>query len=190
MQPTLHSSRLILRPYTLDDAADVQRLAGDIRIADTTLTIPHPYPDRAAENWISGHARSYENGSEIAYAITLISTGELIGTVSLIDVQHKHARAELGYWIGVPYWANGYCTEAVGRLIKFAIEQMGMTRIVARCLARNPASARVMEKAGLVLEGCQRTHVFKNGVYEDILLYGLVLPSRGEIQATIRTSFP
>lgn len=181
MQPTLHSSRLILRPYTLDDAADVQRLAGDVRIADTTLTIPHPYPDGVAETWISGHANAFENGGEITYAITLESTGELLGTVSLIDVQRKHARAELGYWIGVPYWGKGYCTEAVCCLITFAIEQLGMTRIVARCLSRNPASARVMEKAGLALEGCQRQHILKNGVYEDILLYGLTLPERGKI---------
>ncbi|MDO9318269.1 MAG: GNAT family protein [Gammaproteobacteria bacterium] len=67
---------------------------------------------------------------------------------------------------------EGYCTEAVRCLINFAIEQLGMTRIVARCLARNPVSARVMEKADLTLEGCQHRHVLKNGVYEDILLLG------------------
>lgn len=181
MQPTLRTARLILRPYTVDDATQVQRLVGDIRIADTTLTIPHPYPDGAAESWISGHAQAFENGEVITYAITLESTGELLGTVSMIEVQRKHARAELGYWVGVPYWGKGYCTEAVMCLVNFAIEQLEMTRIVARCLARNPASARVMEKAGLTLEGCQRKHVLKNGVYEDILLYGLVLPARRDI---------
>jgi [ribosomal protein S5]-alanine N-acetyltransferase len=178
MPPALESSRLLLRPYRADDAPAVQRLAGDRRIADTTTTIPHPYPDGAAEAWIATHTNDFEARKQATFAVTLRSTGELLGTVSLLDVSVVHARAELGYWIGAPYWGQGYCTEAVCRLIPFAYEELGTTRLVARCFARNEASARVMEKSGLRREGLLIQHTLKNGRFEDVLLYGLVLPGR------------
>jgi [ribosomal protein S5]-alanine N-acetyltransferase len=180
LQPTLESGRLILRPYLESDAKAVQSLAGDRLISDTTTTIPHPYPDGAAEAWIASHGSAYEQRREITFALELRSSGELIGAVSLLDLQARHARAEVGYWTGVPYWGRGYCTEAVGRLIPFAYEDLSVTKVVGRCLARNPASARVMVKAGFKSEGRLVQHTLKGGVYEDVLLFGLVLPGRGE----------
>lgn len=178
MLPSLASSRLLLRPYRAEDAPAVQRLAGDPRIADTTTTIPHPYPDGAAEAWIATHAGEFEARRRATLAVTLRSTAELLGTVSLIDISAAHARAELGYWIGAPYWGSGYCTEAVCRLVPFVYEELGITRLVAHCFARNEASARVMEKSGLQREGRLVQHTMKNGTFEDVLLYGLVLPQR------------
>ena len=180
MQPSLESARLLLRQYQTADAKSVQRLASDARIADTTTTIPHPYPDGAAEEWISTHESSFTSGSAVTYAVTIRESGILIGTVSLLDISSKHQRAELGYWTGVDFWGSGYCTEAVCRLIPFAYEHLETTRIVARCFARNPASARVMEKSGLQHEGYLPKHTLKNGRYEDVLLYGLNLPGRAE----------
>ena len=178
MQPTLTTARLTLRPYTLDDAASVQRLAADQRVANTTIHIPHPYPDGVAESWIKQHSQTFEAGTVVTFAVVLREQGDLVGTVSFLDLSALHARAELGYWIGVPYWGNGYCTEAVECLIRFAQEHLAVTRIVARCFARNHASARVMEKAGLTQEGRLVAHILKNAQYEDMLLYGLVLPGR------------
>ena len=179
MQPSFDTPRLILRPYDSSDASIVQRLAGDQRVADAATTIPHPYPDGAAEVWIATHATAFEAKKEITFATTLRTTGQVVGTVSLLDISARHARAELGYWTGVPFWGAGYCTEAVARLIAYARECLGTSRIVGRCLARNPASARVMEKAGLVREGHLVKHVLKNDSYEDVLLYGVVLSHRG-----------
>ena len=180
VQPILESSRLVLRPYQEGDAPAVQRLAGDRRIADATTTIPHPYPVGAAEAWIAGHLPSFIARTGITYAVTRREGALLVGTVSLLDISTEHARAELGYWTGVEFWGSGYCTEAVCRLIPFANQHLGTTRVVARCLARNPASARVMEKAGLRKEAYLAKHAVKNGIYEDVLLYGLVLSGRGE----------
>lgn len=163
----------------LADAPRVRALADDARIADTTTTIPHPYPEGAAETWISEHEVSYTQAREATFAIQHRASGHLIGAVSLLDIQLKHLRAELGYWTGVPFWGNGYCTEAVGILIHHARDAFGVTRIVGRCFARNAASARVMAKAGLQPEGVLRKQILKNGVYEDIMLFGLVLPGRG-----------
>ena len=178
MQPTLSTPRLLLRPYSAADAPEACRLAGDVRIADTTVAIPHPYSQEAANAWIATHAKGFEQKTEMIFAVETKSDHQLTGTVSLLNITGAHARAELGYWIGVENWAKGFGTEAVLRLIQFASEELGITRFTALCFARNPASARVMEKAGLKREGYLVQHLFKNGRYEDLLLYGLVLPGR------------
>ena len=102
----------------------------------------------------------------------------MIGAVALLDIALLDARAELGYWVGVDYWSQGYCTEASERLIRFAYDELGITRIVACCLARNPASMRVLAKLAMQPEGRLPQHVHKHGVFEDVLLYGLNLPGR------------
>ena len=178
MLPTLTTPRLLLRPFEMQDAASVEALAGDARVADTTAAIPHPYPPGAAEAWIATLAPDFEARRQITCAVALRDGGVLIGAMSLMSLSEEHARAEIGYWIGVPYWSHGYCTESAARLIRYAHETFGITRIVARCLARNPASARVMVKLGMQSEGRQVGHVHKNGQFEDMLMYGLNLPGR------------
>lgn len=178
MQPTLTTARLLLRPFTLADAPDVQRLAGDARVAGPTAAVPHPYPDGAAEAWIATHAAAFAAGLQVNCAITLRSTGTLLGAISLMDIHLADARAEVGYWIGVDHWRQGYCSEALVALIGYAHQGLGLTRIVARCAASNPGSAGVMEKAGLQREGLLRLHTRKQGRFEDMLLYGTVLPGR------------
>src|SRR5438045_3014662 len=101
-QPNIESRRLRLRPFALEDAPAVQRLAGAREIADTTLLIPHPYPDGVAEAWIATHAGAFEKGESASFAITLRTSGELCGAIGL-GMQAPHRRAELGYWIGLPY---------------------------------------------------------------------------------------
>lgn len=177
-QPVLNTERLLLRPFAANDAAEVSRLAGDKRIADMATEIPHPYPVDAAVAWIATHAAEYQADHAAIYAIMLRKPGIMIGAVALLDISLLDARAELGYWIGVDYWSQGYCTEAAERLIRFAHEELGITRIVACCLARNPASARVMAKLAMQCEGRLPQHVHKHGVFEDVLLYGLNLAKR------------
>jgi hypothetical protein len=104
--PRLTTARLVLRQFALSDAAEVQRLAGDRAIADTTLEIPHPYEDGMAEQWIATHAPKFEAGEQVALAITLADTGRLVGAVGLA-VQARFDRAEIGYWVGKPYWGRG-----------------------------------------------------------------------------------
>jgi RimJ/RimL family protein N-acetyltransferase len=171
--PTITSDRLLLRPFTLSDAADVQRLAGDWAVADTTLNIPHPYPDGAAERWIIGHAERFQRREILTLAVTVRATGELAGCISL-RLHDDHGRAEMGYWMGVPYWNRGYCSEAARALVAYGFEQMALNRIYAHHLTRNPASGRVMQKAGMTYEGTQRQHVKKWDRYEDIAAYGIL----------------
>ncbi len=172
-QPTLHTPRLLLRPLTLADAADVQRLAGAREIASTTAVIPHPYEDGMAEEWISTHAPALAEGRSITYAITLAETGDLCGAIGL-SLTPEHQRAELGYWVGVPYWGRGYCTEAALAVRDLGFSELGLHRVEAVHLARNPASGRVMQKIGMRHEGTLREHVLKWGVFETIECYAIL----------------
>jgi RimJ/RimL family protein N-acetyltransferase len=177
--PTLRTERLILRPFTVADAPIVQRLAGAREIADTTLNIPHPYEDGVAEQWISGHQESYEQGKRVPLAITLTHGETVVGAISLMSLSQRDERAELGYWIGKDYWNNGYCTEAAREIVHFGFERLGLNRIIGRHLTRNSASGRVMQKIGMKREGTLRQHVKKWDRFEDMECYGILKEDEG-----------
>ena len=170
--PTLDSERLRLRPFSLTDAADVQRLAGDFAIADTTLNVPHPYEDGMAEQWIAGHAQAYEHGRLAAFAITEQADGRLLGAIS-IKLGDDRAEGELGYWVGRPYWGRGVATAAAKLVIDFGFAVLGLERVVARHFARNPASGRVMQKLGMQPAGIARGVEHKWGRPEDLVSYAI-----------------
>lgn len=121
--PILKTERLILRPFTLDDASEVQKLAGDKDIASTTLLIPHPYGDGEAEKWIETHKPRFKEGKLVNFAITHKNDGYLIGAIGL-NIAKQHESGELGYWVGKPYWNNGYCTESARAIIRFGFEEL------------------------------------------------------------------
>ncbi|MFW6133145.1 MAG: GNAT family N-acetyltransferase [Planctomycetota bacterium] len=172
--PTLTTERLLLRPFTLADAGDIRRLAGAKEIAATMLYMPHPYEEGLAERWIASLPDGWAAGRELHLAITTGATGELIGAAGLSDLDTPHRRGELGYWVGVPYWGRGYCTEAARRLVRFAFDNLGLHRVVAHHFTRNPASGRVLAKIGMTHEGTLRQHVLKNGVFEDREAWGIL----------------
>lgn len=173
--PRLVTERLILRPFVQADAADVMRLAGDRAVADTTLNIPHPYQEGMAEAWISTHQECFEKDQGVTWAITRKSDGALVGAISLMGMAKGH-QAELGYWIGKPYWRQGYCTEAGQAVLCCAFSDLALMRVHACHITRNPASGRVMQKLGMRHEGCRRRHVKKLDKAEDLELYGVLKP--------------
>lgn len=168
----LTSQRLRLRPLTEQDAPAIQRMASDPKIAATTLAVPHPYPDGAAARWIAGHDALLRSGHPV-FGIATRDTDELVGTISL-RCHPVHLRAELGYWVGVAYWGNGYATEAVRTIVDWGFETFGLERVYAQHLAGNEASGRVMQKAGLRYEGTLRHCVRKNGTHYDTPMYAIL----------------
>jgi len=173
IRPTLETERLILRPFRLTDAADVQPLAGDRAIAATTVAIPHPYPDGAAETWIASRPDRLASGCGATFALTRRDDGALIGSMGL-EINTEMQRAELGYWVGKPYWNHSYCTEAARAVLAFAFEALGLRRVFAFHFERNPASGRVMQKAGMRREGTLRKHTIKWGFVDDMEVYGVL----------------
>ena len=173
IQPILHTARLALRPFDSHDIPAVTELCGERDIAFNTLHIPHPYTLDDARIWIGSHPDSYAAGKSAVFAITKRDDHTLVGGIGLtIDPQYH--RAELGYWIGKPFWGNGFCSEAAPEILRFGFDICKLNRIFATHMMRNPASGRIMEKAGMKLEGILRQHVMKWGVYEDIAMYGVV----------------
>lgn len=171
--PILESDRLILRAFTIVDVPIVERLLDTPEIAATTLNVAYPYPAGAAEGWIRSHAPAAQAGDNLNWAITLRDTGDVIGTIGLSMVS-KHRRGGLGYWLGVPYWSQGYMTEAVVRVIAFAFEDLGFVRVEAGYVPTNPASGRVMEKAGMEYEGTFRSYFQQRGRPVDIEMRAIV----------------
>jgi [ribosomal protein S5]-alanine N-acetyltransferase len=172
-QPTLMTERLTLRPFISDDAFDIERLAGRREIADTTLTIPHPYPHGAAAAWILTHAPAWEAGTAATFAIVENEGSRLVGVTTLM-IKSEHRRAELGYWIALDRWNQGYATESNQRLIDFGFGVLGLHRIEARHFLRNPASGRVMVKLGMHPEGVERDGAVKDDRYESLAVYSIL----------------
>jgi RimJ/RimL family protein N-acetyltransferase len=164
----LETARLVLRAARLEDAKRVAALVNDRRIAENTARIPHPYTVDDATEWI----RAALSQSAASYVITI--AGEVIGACGL-DMPPPQpslsptlpsavrgggsgrgageGRAELGYWIGVPFWGCGYATEAARGLIDHAFGNLDCEVLTASARVSNPASRRVLEKCGFQWTG-------------------------------------
>jgi RimJ/RimL family protein N-acetyltransferase len=131
------------------------------------LAIPHPYPEGGAIAWIP----TARPGRD--FAVVLRETGEVVGGISIVESE-QHRRASLGYWCAVECWGRGYTTEAVRAIIDYGFRVLGVQRIYAECHGDNPASRRVLEKAGMVFEGRLRRHSFRVDRFADKLVYGVL----------------
>lgn len=168
---TLETERLLLRVPTLDDASAIQRIVNHPDIAKTTMNIPYPYPDDGAEQWLKRLIAA--DSSFYTFMIILKETGEMLGSIG-IHPHERFSRAEIGYWLGINYWNNGYMSEACRRIIAFGFETLGMERIQAGYFPENPASRRVMEKAGMHYECTLRSYVQKNDTDRDIAYCAII----------------
>ena len=94
--------------------------------------------------------------------------------VDFVVSMSEHRRAELGYWLGVPYWGKGYATEASQEILRFGFETLKLRRIYASYVTENPTSGRVLEKIGMRYEGILRSHICKWDVFHDLVFYGIL----------------
>ena len=137
----LETERLVLRRPALADVKAIARLINDRRIAQNTARIPHPYAVSDAEDFVNFVAQQPQDTN---FLIT--REGELIGGIG-VDLS-KSATPEIGYWIGLPFWGQGYATEAARAIIDYAFEEFGCSELRAGARVVNPASRRVLEKCG------------------------------------------
>ncbi len=141
-------------------------------MASTTLSIEHPYEDGLAEQWIRSSQIKSAAGDLITFAITLLTDGSFLGSISL-HPNDSRKQSEISYWIGKPYWNQGYATEAVAGVLSYAFNNLKFERVYAAHFTRNIASGRVMQKAGMLYEGSQLGPTIKWGVLENLELYGI-----------------
>jgi [ribosomal protein S5]-alanine N-acetyltransferase len=161
-----------IRPWTLADAPSISPLANNRQIADQLRDrFPYPYGREDAENFL---ARATAERPQTNFAID--TAGKLAGGIGLIlgsDIER--VSAELGYWIGEPFWGRGIATAAVRGLTDWAFSEFKLTRIFAIPFVDNAVSIRVLEKCGFEREALLRCSAIKNGVIRDQYLYSLVL---------------
>jgi RimJ/RimL family protein N-acetyltransferase len=169
----LRTARLLLRSFQPEDIPAIVRLAGAKQIAATTLLIPHPYAEEDARNFLANANEDFTEGLSVVFAVSILPERELCGAVGL-HIAGLHRRAELGYWIGVPFWGKGFATEAAGAAVAYGFETLQLRRIYAHHFAENIASQRVLEKIGMRHEGCSGQHVQKWGKFIDVENYGIL----------------
>ena len=161
----------IVRDWQVDDAPPIAEFANNKKIwINLRDSFPHPYRLQDAKSFI---ACAIETNPTTVFAIATKS--EAIGSIGLMlgkDV-HRHT-AEMGYWLAEPFWGKGIMTQAVSSLADFAIHDLKLHRVFAEPYITNPASARVLEKAGFIREGILRSNVLKDGKILDQFLYSFV----------------
>lgn len=170
----LKTERLILRKFDLNDIAKVTELASEFEIADTTLRIPHPYTEIHAKEWIEQQYTWLNQNLSLTWAITIKENGDLIGAIGLMNFNQPFSHAELGYWIGKPYWNKGYASEAAKAIIKYGFDILELNRLHAHHFSRNTSSGKVLLKIGMQHEGTFRQHIKKWDKFEDIEMYGIL----------------
>jgi RimJ/RimL family protein N-acetyltransferase len=146
--PVLETKRLALRAPRLEDAKTVAALVNDRRIAENVARIPHPYKKSDADSFIAG---ANKPGGEAVFLITLHDE-TIIGACGLM-MQDREQTPELGYWLGVKYWGQGYATEALHAVIDYAFTDLGYPALTAAARVTNPLSRRVLEKCGFQWTG-------------------------------------
>lgn len=150
--PVLETRRLVLRAPDIADVPRLAEMANDHDIARMTLRMPHPYAPSDAEEWV---ARANANDPKRAAAFVMEHEDE--GPVGVLGFFYDaDPLPELGYWVGRPFWGRGFATEAVEAGLVWASKRWRKRGMVAGHFEDNPASGRVLEKAGFLYTGERR----------------------------------
>lgn len=165
--PGLETERLLIRPLTLSDTTDIYQISSDSMVSRYVLWETHrSVMDSRA--FIKQLLRQYRLGEPASWGIQLKKSGHVIGTIGFVALSREHSCGEVGYSLSRAHWNNGYATEALRALIAYGMETLRLNRIEAQYDIHNPASGRVMEKAGMQREGVLRQRLCNKGRFVDV----------------------
>ncbi|SFQ41281.1 ribosomal-protein-alanine N-acetyltransferase [Psychrobacillus psychrotolerans] len=171
--PILETERLILRKVTEEDIEDMYLYGSDEEVSKYVTWNTHE-TIADTKGFVEFVLNKYENKQVSPWGIEYKENGKFIGTIDFVWWQPNHKIAEIGYVISKDYWGKGLTTEVAKELVKFGFEEMDLVRVQARCDVENIASARVMEKAGMTLEGIIRKGIFVKGEHRDLKMYSIL----------------
>ena len=190
MKPQILEAEIVrMRPLESDDIPHILKLASAAEIAENTF-VPHPYPPEAAAEFVSKTRERWHYDEGFTFAIIDTSSDAFVGAMG-IHPKGEHHAAEVGYWIGKPFWGRGLATAALRRIIQFGFEQLGLNRIQAGHFRHNMASGRVMQKANMRYEGVQRQGMYHREQYKDVVYYAILredYETRDRYQNTNKTT--
>jgi len=150
----IETARLRIRSLCEDDLAELVALIGNWEVACWVSSVPYPYSETDGREWIASVRRDHAIGRPRRFAIALKETDRIIGGVGLDgDPGTETAEPALGYWLGQPYWGNGYGREAVAAIIDYGFRTLGIETIRAYTDPSNAASQKVLLHCGLIRVG-------------------------------------
>ncbi len=171
--PELETDRLLLRRLVMANAPDLFEVASNPEVTRLITWLTHRTLEDT-ERFIQVVHDWYDRQEVLYWGILRKSDRKLIGTCGIFEWVPRDARAEISYTLGQPYWGQGFASEVVRDLIKFAFETLQLNRLEGRCLLENTASAHVMEKARLTLDGILRQQLYLKGAFRDLKVYSLL----------------
>jgi RimJ/RimL family protein N-acetyltransferase len=175
------SKRIYLRSLELTDCHRIHQWHNDPELYATLTGAFHPVGLTVVENWIK--ARMAYSEKEVNFAICLTDTSEHIGNMYLRDIDYINRNGFLGAFIGRPEnRGKGYASEALLLAVEYAMKTLGLERLYMYVLADNLPARRHLERCGFQMEGTMRRHVFKNGVYKDVLVLGMCASDYAEFK--------
>ena len=170
----IETERLILRRFVPEDAKNFyDNVGSDFEVAKYVIWDVHKNIDvtkKLLEKWIA----SYDDPNKYKWAIELKENKEVVGSIDCVNLSVKYATCEVGYVLSSKYWNKGYMTETLKAVIGYLFEE-GFKTIYAEYMSLNPASGRVMEKAGMKYEGTLKRRIIDkvSGKYDDLLSYSI-----------------
>ncbi|MEX0289447.1 MAG: GNAT family N-acetyltransferase [Flavobacteriaceae bacterium] len=166
----LTKGELLLRAFRDQDKATLTLLCNNLNIwKNVRDALPHPYTEKNAEEFID--FATSKDPQEV-FAITHKET--LVGCIGIHPQTDVYRfTAEIGYWIGEPYWGKGFATQALNLIIDYGFESLKMTKLYAGCFSFNQASQKVLLNAGFTKEAVLQKAVFKNEEFHDEIRYAI-----------------
>jgi RimJ/RimL family protein N-acetyltransferase len=174
MEIILQSGDVLLRPLTAEDAPDMALLANNKKIAQNLRDgFPHPYTLQDAENFVK-----MASGPDFGIVFAIEYQGKYVGNTGIVPGKDVYRQsAEIGYFIGEPYWNKGIATATVKLLTNYCFNEMGFARVWAGVFEFNPASQYVLEKCGFEKEAVHRMAVTKMGKLWNEVVFAKLNPN-------------
>ena len=161
-----------IRPWRLEDASEITKIIKNKKVMDNLRDLPNPYSEQDAVDYINLMLAADPNQT---YAFAVALEDKVIGSIGAFRQDNIHSKsAEVGYYIGEPYWDKGYGTSALEQLCDYLFENTDLIRLYAEPFSHNKGSRRILEKVGFEQEGTLRSNAVKNGKIIDMTMYSLL----------------
>ena len=171
---TINTQRLRLRSLNAADSSNIENAAKNKAIADTMISIPHPYPKGEALNFIKHRIDEFNLNKSFTYVIETKENNNFCGITEVRDIDQEHYQGEVSFWLSEESWGKGYMSEVVKSVTEYCFTQTNLNRLYAYHMLRNPASGKVLKKNGFTHEGTLRQRVYKLNKFEDVALWGIL----------------